>query len=339
MKTREFFFDLPPELVAQYPSERRGESRLMTVRRASGAFDHGTVSMLPDLLERGTLMVFNDSRVRRARLKGRVKGTGGAVEFLLLKPLEDGRWKVLTDRSRRQRPGKVYLFPEGLEAVAEGGESGDRVFRFSFPVTEDYLERNGHVPLPPYIRREDVAADSERYQTVYARKVGSSAAPTAGLHFTEELLGKLDARGIERRFVTLHVGLGTFLPVRTENIEDHRMHEEEFEIGRETAEDVNRAKREGRPVLAVGTTSLRVLESAWDGDGLRSGPGSTSVFIYPGYRFRCVDRLFTNFHTPESTLLMLVSAFAGKDLVFRAYREAVEKGYRFFSYGDAMLIV
>jgi len=311
----------------------------MTVRRASENFDHGEVSQLPVLLEPGTVMVFIDSKVRRARLRGRTKGTGGAVEFLLLKSLDDGRWKVLTDRSRRHRPGKVYVFPEGLEAVAEGRESGSWIFRFSFPVTEDYLERNGHVPLPPYIRRKDGAEDAERYQTIYARKVGSSAAPTAGLHFTEELLEKLDARGIERRFVTLHVGLGTFLPVRTENIEDHRMHEEEFTIERETAEAVSRAKREGRPVLAVGTTSLRVLESAWEVDSLRSGSGSTSIFIYPGYRFRCVDRLFTNFHTPESTLLMLVSAFAGKDLVFRAYREAVEKGYRFFSYGDAMLIV
>jgi len=339
MKTREFFFDLPPELVAQFPSERRGSSRLMTVHRTSGAFAHGTVSLLPELLEPGTLMVFNDSKVRRARILGRAKDSGGAVEFLLLKPLDGGRWKVLTDRSRRHRPGKTYLFPEGLEAAAEGRESGEWVFRFSFPVTEDYLERNGHVPLPPYIRREDGAEDSELYQTVYARKPGSSAAPTAGLHFTEELLEKLAARGIERRFVTLHVGLGTFLPVRTENVEDHRMHEEEFEIGSETAEAVSRAKREGRKVIAVGTTSLRVLESAWNGAGLREGPGATSIFIYPGYRFRCVDGLFTNFHTPESTLLMLVSAFAGKDLVFRAYREAVEKGYRFFSYGDAMLIV
>lgn len=339
MKTSDFFFDLPSELIAQFPSVERGTSRLMIVRRNSGELSHGMVRDLPDLLEPGTLMIFNDSRVRRARLHGRAKDSGGAVEFLLLKHLGGESWRVLSDRSRRIRPGKVYLFPEGLEAAAEGRESGEWVFRFSFPVTDAYLERNGHMPLPPYIRREDAAEDSARYQTVYARKTGSSAAPTAGLHFTEELFRKLDAQGIERRFVTLHVGLGTFLPVRTEELEDHKMHEEEYEIGKETAEAVNSAKREGRPVLAVGTTSLRVLESAWQEDRLREGPGSTSIFIYPGYRFRCVDRLFTNFHTPESTLLMLVSAFAGKELMFRAYDEAVKHAYRFFSYGDAMLIV
>ena len=339
MKTRDFFFDLPQELIAQYPTERRGESRLMTVNRRTGEIGHKFVRDLPGLLEPATLMVFNDSKVRRARLLGFSKASAGAVEFLLLKSLGGNRWRVLSNRSKRLKPGKVYLFPEGLEAEAEKAEAGEWIVRFSFPVTDAYLERNGHIPLPPYIRREDREGDSERYQTVYADRVGSSAAPTAGLHFTKELLGSLDVAGVERRFVTLHVGLGTFLPVRTENLEDHRMHEEEYEISPATAAAMTQAKRDGRPVLGVGTTSLRVLESAWGEEGLKAGPGATSIFIYPGYKFRCVDRLFTNFHTPESTLLMLVSAFAGKELLFHAYREAINEGYRFFSYGDAMLLL
>ncbi len=270
---------------------------------------------------------------------------GEAVEMAgiaseLLRRQADGRWETLTKGSRSLREGEALVFPEGLKARADKGSEGAVFLEFGPGLDDSYLERNGHVPLPPYIRRADGCADSERYQTIYAKETGSSAAPTAGLHFTGELLGKLEKKGIEIRFVTLHVGLGTFMPVRSENVEEHRMHTEEFLVPEDTADSVEKARKEGRPVLAVGTTSLRSLESAWiEAEGrLRRGRSSTDIFITPGYRFKAVDRLFTNFHTPESTLLMLVSAFAGKELIDRAYREAVEKRYRFFSYGDAMLI-
>jgi len=358
VRTDDFSFELPEELIAQYPPERRGQSRLLVLDRATGARAHAMVRDLADYVEPGTLMVFNDSRVRKARLYGEAEDTGARVEFLLLKRRGAAEWEAAATKLKRQRPGRRYRFPEGVEAeiVAEatgaegaagerGAEGADtRVLCFEPPIDEAYLERVGHVPLPPYIKRDDGAADEERYQTVYSRAVGSAACPTAGLHFTEDILASLDARGIERRNVTLHVGLGTFLPVRSENIEDHSMHEEEFTVPKETADAVMEAKAEGRPVLAVGTTSLRTLESAWrdaDGDreaGLQEGPGSTRIFIYPGYRFRAVDRLFTNFHTPRSTLLMLVSAFAGRERILEAYAEAVRLRYRFFSYGDAMLI-
>ena len=249
MKTRDFFFDLPPELIAQYPSEQRGESRLMTVCRRSGAIGHKFVKDLPELLDPGTLMIFNDSKVRRARLLGKSQASGGALEFLLLKSLDDNRWRVLSNRSKRLRPGKVCLFPEGLKAVTEKPEEGEWIVRFSFPVTDEYLEKYGHIPLPPYIKREDRAGDADRYQTVYAAKLGSAAAPTAGLHFTADLLGKLDNRGIRKRFVTLHVGLGTFLPVRTENLEDHRMHKEEYEIPEGTRDGCSGGET-GRPICS-----------------------------------------------------------------------------------------
>jgi len=235
-------------------------------------------------------------------------------------------------------PGKRLSLPEGMEAEVVEARPDERLLRFSPELDDDYLERNGHLPLPPYIRRGDAPADAERYQTVYARERGSAAAPTAGLHFTPGILDGLRAAGVETRFVTLHVGLGTFLPVRAESIEDHRMHYEEYTVPEETAAAVNAAKREGRPVVAVGTTSVRTLESAWTDAGLASGSGATNIFIYPGCSFRAVDMMFTNFHTPESTLLMLVSAFAGRERVLAAYEEAVRLRYRFFSYGDAMLI-
>jgi S-adenosylmethionine:tRNA ribosyltransferase-isomerase len=293
--------------------------------------------------------VFNNSRVRKARLYAVSGKTGGRVEFLLLSTKDRRDWVFLSNRARRARPGKVFRFPEGLTAAVEAlqaarGGSGETasgaVLRFSRPVTEDYLERCGHVPLPPYIRRRDEAADEERYQTVYAGPAGSAAAPTAGLHFTPALLADLEAAGVTRVMLTLHVGLGTFLPVRERAVEAHRMHEEEFFISEEAARTVGAAKELGRPLLAVGTTPLRVLETAWDTQtrALKAGGGATRIFIYPGYTFKAVDMLFTNFHTPESTLLMLVSAFAGKDLIFKAYAEAIREKYRFFSYGDAMLI-
>jgi S-adenosylmethionine:tRNA ribosyltransferase-isomerase len=306
------------------------------------------VASLPELVEPGTLMVFNDSRVRKARLFGVALDTGAKVEFLLLRRLAEGSWEASATKLRKQRPGRQYQLPEGMRATALspgagelGAGSSPDTLRLSFdpPVDDEYLERNGHVPLPPYIKRGDEPGDDERYQTVYSHEVGSAACPTAGLHFTEDILAALDARGVRRTTVTLHVGLGTFLPVRSETIEGHAMHEEEYSVPAETARAVAEAKAEGRPVLAVGTTSLRTLESAWvEGEGLRPGPGSTRIFIYPGYRFKAVDRLFTNFHTPKSTLLMLVSAFAGRERILAAYAEAVKERYRFFSYGDAMFI-
>ena len=354
MKTEDFNFDLPEELVAQYPAGERGGARLLVLDRSDGSRCHAAVADLPSFVEPGTLMVFNDSRVRKARIYGEALDNGSSTEFLLLRRLGEATWEAAATKLRRQRPGRRYFFPGGVEGVIEpsGDESrvaGDvrvasdestRVLRFEPPIGERWLEENGHIPLPPYIKREDAPSDAERYQTVFARETGSAASPTAGLHFTPELLFALRARGLGFASVTLHVGLGTFLPVRTDSIEDHRMHEEEYSVPPETAAAVAAAKAEGRPVLAVGTTSLRTLESAWsEAEGaVAPGPGRTRIFIYPGYQFRVVDRLFTNFHTPRSTLLMLVSAFAGRERIMEAYAEAVRMEYRFFSYGDAMLI-
>jgi S-adenosylmethionine:tRNA ribosyltransferase-isomerase len=353
MKTKDFFFDLPDELIAQYPPEERGQSRLLVLDRAGGSRSHHMAADLPGLLEPGSLLVFNNSRVRKARLLARSKSSGAAVEFLLIKKLPGETWRAFVSRSRRRRPGSRYaLMGPGGEEIAEAeitGLDGEfRLLRFDRTVTEAWLEQYGHIPLPPYIKRRDTPEDSERYQTVYAQRPESggpsgaagrsAAAPTAGLHFTPELLAALEGRGMETAFITLHVGLGTFLPVRAEHIEDHVMHEEAFTIDEETAAKIERAKAEGRKIIAVGTTGVRALESAWDGGRLRRGEGSTAIFIYPGYKFRIVDAIFTNFHTPESTLLMLVSAFAGREFILESYAEAVREGYRFFSYGDAMLI-
>ena len=345
MKTDDFSFDLPEELIAQFPPERRGESRLLVLHRDTGALEHLAVRDIASRIDPGTLMIFNDSRVRKARIYGEALDTGAHVEFLLLRRLGDGAWEAAATKLKKQRPGRQYRFAEGIigEIVgeAESGTSDTRVVRFTPSIDDAWLERCGHIPLPPYIKRDDANADAERYQTIYAKTTGSAAAPTAGLHFTDGILADLDAHGVERAWVTLHVGLGTFLPVRSENIEDHSMHLEDYTVPEATAAAVMKAKREGRPVLAVGTTSVRTLESAWDEDAgiLRPGPGSTRIFMYPGYRFKVVDRLFTNFHTPRSTLLMLVSAFAGRERILDAYAEAVRLRYRFFSYGDAMLIL
>lgn len=338
MRTKDFSFDLPEDLIAQRPAAERGASRLFVLDRPTGSFNHSRVSDLARHLPTGSLLVFNDSKVRRARVYG-ISDSGGRVEFLLLRRRGERAWLVMTAKARKQVPGKGYEFPAGVRGRIVGVEEDLRILELDPPVDDSYLDRWGHIPLPPYIRRQDDGFDAERYQTVYSRAVGSVAAPTAGLHFTEEILASLRAAGMETAAVTLHVGPGTFLPVRVERIEDHLMHEEEYSVPDSTAEAVRRARREGRPVVAVGTTSVRTLESAWSDGDLRSGPGSTRLFLYPGRKFRVVDALFTNFHTPESTLLMLVSAFAGKDLVLRAYEEAVRLRYRFFSYGDAMLIL
>ncbi|MDR1352727.1 MAG: tRNA preQ1(34) S-adenosylmethionine ribosyltransferase-isomerase QueA [Treponema sp.] len=356
MKTSDFSFELPESLIAQTPPEKRGESRLMVLDRASRATGRHLMAELPRLLEEGTLLVFNNSKVRKARLFGVSERMGARAEFLLLRELSSappgfsgfsgesggrGRfWEALVQRSKRRRAGSRYVFGGGMGAELAGEEAERRVLAFDAPVGDAWLDIHGHIPLPPYIRREDTPDDNARYQTVYAAVTGSAAAPTAGLHFTREILAELERRGMESAFVTLHVGLGTFLPVRSEHIEGHLMHEECYSIDDQTAARIEKAKREGRKILAVGTTSVRTLESAWDEDAgtLRRGDGATSIFIYPGYRFRAVDMLFTNFHTPRSTLLMLVSAFAGRGFILESYAEAVRCGYRFFSYGDAMLI-
>lgn len=350
MRTDDFNFDLPESSIAQYPTQERGTSRLFVMNRQRSGHTDSRVSEISSYLEPGTVMVFNDSKVRKARLYGTAVDTGAKVEFLLLSPLV-GRgdpvngasaWIAMCSKARRQKAGRTYLFPGGLKGRIVLEREDEKVVEFDAPVGDAYLDVNGHMPLPPYIKRGDELSDAERYQTVYARATGSAACPTAGLHFTQGILDSIVEAGIDIEWVTLHVGLGTFLPVRVENIEQHKMHEEWYTVPEKTSEAVNAAKREGRKVLAVGTTSLRTLESAWGPaggpSGLRSGASSTSIFIYPGYRFNVVDSLFTNFHTPKSTLLMLVAAFAGQEVILEAYSEAIKLGYRFFSYGDAMLI-
>ena len=358
MKTSDFNFELPEKLIAQHPPEERGQSRLLVMHRKEGRLEHSMLMELPSILKSqigpGTLMVFNNSRVRRARLFGYSEASGAKVEFLLLNkiektPWESGcLWRVMLKKAGRRRCGSRYLFAEGLGAEISCEDGEFRLLKFERPINDAWLDRHGHVPLPPYIRRKDTASDGERYQTVYARNYGSVAAPTAGLHFTEKLLVELDMAGVESAFISLHVGPGTFLPVRSENIQDHRMHEETYSIDDENACRIEKARVEGRKILAVGTTSVRALESAWAESSrnnsktnaqVKRGEGNTSIFIYPGYTFKLVDALFTNFHTPESTLLMLVSAFAGRDFVLESYKEAVKEGYRFFSYGDACLIL
>jgi S-adenosylmethionine:tRNA ribosyltransferase-isomerase len=338
VKTRSFSFDLPPELVAQEPAPRRGDSRLLVLDKSSGGISHRLVRELPELIEPGTLMILNDSRVRKARLVAEAERTGAPVEFLLLREVGPGVWRTLVSKARKQLPGKRYRFPGGVEGAVSGVEGEFRLVSFTPTFDDSYLEAYGHVPLPPYIRRQDTRGDAERYQTVYARMPGSAAAPTAGLHLTRELLHSLRAGGVESVTLTLHVGAGTFLPIRTERVEEHRMHEEWYTIPESSAEAINRARLEGRPVLAVGTTAVRAAESAWRNGAVRAGEGRTGLFITPGYRFRVISRLLTNFHTPHSSLLVLVSALAGRERVLAAYQEAVERRYRFFSYGDAMLI-
>ncbi len=338
MKTKNFSFELPEELIAQNPVRERGRSRLMLVRRQTGTTEHFSITDLPDLLPAGTVLVINDSRVRKARIYGWTEH-GGEVEFLLLEPIGRKRWKCMVSKAKRQKPGRTYTLPGGVHAAIDSVEDEFRIVSFDPGIDDEYLEEYGHLPLPPYIRREDTPEDYDRYQTVYAVKPGSVAAPTAGLHLTRKLISQLEERGIEVVHITLHVGIGTFLPIRTEEVETHRMHTEQFFISGESAERINLAKSEGRKICAVGTTSVRTLESAFRHSEVITGEGSTDLYIYPGYTFRAVDMMLTNFHTPESTLLVMVSAFAGKDLIEKSYREAIKERYRFFSYGDAMLII
>lgn len=345
MKLTDFDFDLPQDLIAQKPSGKRGDDRLMLLDRKNGSVFHHQMNDLPDLIMPGTLMIFNNSKVRRARCYGIKETTGRNQEFMFLNQLdkEGFLWNTMVKSAKKQKNGMRYQFPDGTVAQIvdfPGNEKTEfRALKFDFPLDEKWFEKNGHIPLPPYIKREDTEEDSERYQNVYAKETGSAACPTAGLHFTEEMLSCLAEKNIERDFVTLHVGLGTFLPVRESIIENHKMHEEVYTISESTAEKINKAKSEGRPILAVGTTSVRTLESSADEKGfVKSGTSSTRIFMYPGYKFKVVDQMFTNFHTPESTLIMLVSAFAGRENILNAYKNAVENRYRFFSYGDAMFI-
>ncbi|MGN1189122.1 MAG: tRNA preQ1(34) S-adenosylmethionine ribosyltransferase-isomerase QueA [Candidatus Ornithospirochaeta sp.] len=345
MLTKDFYFDLPDELIAQEPSEKRGEDRLLVLDKNSGEYKDMMMSDFPSLLPENSVLVVNNSKVRKARTYGESIETQGIVEFLFLGKNSDGSWKAMVTKSKRQKKGKRFVWkdPQGnpyVEAVIEKeNEDGTRDVRFDRDIDEDFFQTLGHVPLPPYIKREDNWKDENRYQTIYAKKEGSVAAPTAGLHFTPEILEKIKERGIKIYEVTLHVGAGTFLPVRSDEIENHHMHTESYEISPETAMELNKAKMEGKTIVAVGTTSIRTLESASDDSGMLTKlKDDTSIFIYPGYKFKFVDNLLTNFHTPESTLLMLVSALAGKDHIFSAYHHAVEERYRFFSYGDAMFI-
>ena len=338
MKKSDFFYELPEELIAQTPIERRDGSRLMVLDKTTGAVSHRRFFELPQLLRAGDCIVLNDSRVLPARLFGRLI-TGGAVEIVLLRDRGEHVWECLARPGRKLRPGVRISFGDGeLECeVVDIIEGGNRLVRFEYDgIFLETLERLGKMPLPPYIHEE--LDDSERYQTVYSREIGSAAAPTAGLHFTTELLETLRRSGINTAFLTLHVGLGTFRPVKAENIEEHEMHSEFAVIPPETVRLVNETKARGGRIIAVGTTSCRTLESAASDGKLREFSGFTDIFIYPGYEFKCVNALITNFHLPESTLIMLVSALAGRENVLNAYAEAVREKYRFFSFGDASFI-
>lgn len=341
MKVSDFDYELPEELIAQDPLENRSDSRLMVLHRGAGAVEHKRFTDIPDYLAPGDCLVVNNTRVIPARLYGVKEDTRAQVEVLLLKRRENDIWETLVRPGKKLKPGARVLFGDGILTgeIVDVVEEGNRLVRFSYEgIFEEILERLGQMPLPPYITHE--LRDKNRYQTVYAKYDGSAAAPTAGLHFTEELLRKVRDNGVEIAEVTLHVGLGTFRPVKAENVLDHHMHSEFYRVSAEAAEKINRAKREGHRVISVGTTSTRTLESAADENGfLREKSGWTDIFIYPGYRFKVIDGLITNFHLPQSTLIMLVSAFAGQEHVLDAYREAVRERYRFFSFGDAMLVL
>ena len=339
MKTHDFWYDLPEELIAQTPLEKRDTSRLLAMDRQTGALAHRHFYDIIDYLNPGDCLVMNDSRVLPARLLGH-RPTGGAVEVLLLRDLGGGKWECLTKPGKKTQPGQEIIFGDGqLTATVDSvQEDGNRVVEFHYEgIFLEILEQLGKMPLPPYIKAE--LADQERYQTVYSREVGSAAAPTAGLHFTKELLKKIEKKGIRLAYVTLHVGLGTFRPVKAEEISQHHMHAELCMISQETADILNQTKAAGGRIVCVGTTSCRTLESLVNEDGSFEPRSKwTEIFIYPGYQFKAMDALITNFHLPESTLVMLVSAFAGREHVLNAYNEAVKERYRFFSFGDAMYI-
>ena len=344
LTTHDFYYDLPEELIAQYPSEKRDGCRLMTLSKTSGEIEHKVFSDIIDYLNPEDMLVVNSSKVIPARLLGKTKKTGSDIELLLLRMLDSGEWETLVRPGKRAKEGAAFDFGGVLTAtVTEVKDDGNRIVKFEYDVEKygnvySVLDAVGNMPLPPYITKK--LENKEDYQTVYAKTEGSAAAPTAGLHFTEELLQKIKAKGVGYGEVTLHVGLGTFRPVKVDNFEEHLMHSEYFIMPEDVACEINRRRSLGGRIIAVGTTSCRVLESVADEDGIiHSMSGETEIFIYPGYKFKAIDALITNFHLPESTLIMLVSALAGKENVMNAYFEAVKERYRFFSFGDAMLIV
>ncbi|MDD7016109.1 MAG: tRNA preQ1(34) S-adenosylmethionine ribosyltransferase-isomerase QueA [Firmicutes bacterium] len=348
MKITDFDYNLPEELIAQKPADKRDSSRLLVVHRDSGKIEHKHFYDIINYLNPGDLMVLNNSKVLPARLFGEKEGPGAKVEFLLIKRIEGDRWETMVRPGRRLKPGDSVMFCQSplLRAdIVDYGADGTRIVEFEYEgIFMERLEEVGSMPLPPYIERSSEEDDKDRYQTVYCKDEGSVAAPTAGLHFTEELLAKAQEKGVELAYVTLHVGIGTFRPVKVERVEDHSMHFEEYHISEESARAINRAKAEGRRIISVGTTSTRTVESAayYDEERgcmqVKEGSGSTGIFIYPGYEFKIIDSLITNFHLPKSTLLMLISALYDREKILDVYEEAIRERYRFFSYGDAMFI-
>lgn len=340
MKSSDFFYELPQELIAQEPLEKRSNSRLLVLDKKNGEIEHRTFTELGNYLKKGDCLVLNDTRVIPARLLGEREDTGGKIEFVLLRQIEGDVWEVLLKPGKRAKPGSRFTFGNDAlrSEVIEVVEGGNRLVRFEYEgIFQEVLDRVGVVPLPPYITKK--LEDSERYQTVYSKYRGSAAAPTAGLHFTEEMLEDLKHIGIDLAYITLHVGLGTFRPVKVENVEEHVMHSEYYILNDEASQTINRAKESGGRIIAVGTTSCRVLETVSNSEGrIEPADGWTDIFIYPGYKFKIIDAMITNFHLPESTLIMLVSALAGKENIMNAYHTAVDQKYRFFSFGDAMLI-
>lgn len=341
MKTSDFYYDLPKELIAQDPLEDRSSSRLLHLSMKDGSVEHRHFTDILDYLKKGDCLVINDTKVIPARLYGHKEETGALIEILLLKRRENDIWECLVKPGKKARPGARIVFGNGILTgeITDIVEEGNRLIQFHYEgIFEEILDQLGEMPLPPYITHK--LQDKNRYQTVYAKHDGSAAAPTAGLHFTEELLEKVKEKGVNIAHVTLHVGLGTFRPVKVDDVEQHHMHSEFYMVEEDQAKLINDTKKQGGRVISVGTTSCRTLESATDENGiLRAGSGWTEIFIYPGYRFKMIDGLITNFHLPESTLMMLVSALAGKERIMAAYEEAVQERYRFFSFGDAMLIV
>ena len=340
LQKSDFYFDLPEELIAQDPLEDRSSSRLLVLDKETGETSHHIFKEVINYLNPGDCLVLNNTKVIPARLIGHKEDTGAAIEVLLLKRKENDIWETLVKPGKKCKPGTKIVFGEGLlhATVLETVEDGNRLIRFSYEgIFEEILDKLGEMPLPPYITHK--LQDKNRYQTVYAKYEGSAAAPTAGLHFTKELLKQIEEKGIDIAYVTLHVGLGTFRPVKVDNILEHHMHSEFYQVTKEAADKINKAKKEGHRVICVGTTSCRTVESAADENGMvKEGSDNTEIFIYPGYKFKVLDALITNFHLPESTLVMLVSALAGREHILNAYEEAIREKYRFFSFGDAMLI-
>ena len=339
-KTKDFYYDLPKELIAQTPIKERDHSRLLVLDKETGEIEHRHFYDIINYLNEGDCLVINDTKVLPARLYGIRKDTGAVIEILLLKRLDDNRWETLVKPGKKARTGTEIIFKEGLLSgkIIHVEEDGNRIIEFEYNgIFEEILDALGEMPLPPYIHEK--LEDKNRYQTIYAKNPGSAAAPTAGLHFNDELLRKIEARGVEIAKLTLHVGLGTFRPVKAEYISEHKMHSEYYVLSKSEAEKINTSKRNGKKIISVGTTSTRTLETIGDSQGfVREQKGWTDIFIFPGYEYKVVDCLITNFHLPESTLIMLVSALAGKENIMNAYKIAVEEKYRFFSFGDAMLI-